>query len=159
MYGSTHVPMYPCTHGTAGCSRSSVRPDRTPRSQHRRRRRSGRRDGRTSSEMMRCRRSRRAQHTGSTSAGDVFFLQISRSMPTANAEDPCRYQGASRRASPRPFRCRSPTRSGRRRSPSACAEKLSKNRKVVQLLSQGSVHRKCVSRLMVYRRAHRQASV
>ena len=71
-------------------------------------------------------------HTMPTSAQRIFFnnifLTISRSVPTANAEDPRRSQGTERRVSPRPFRCRPPTRSGPRHSPSACAEKLLKKK-------------------------------
>ena len=33
----------------------------------------------------------------------VFFFNISRCIPTANAEDLCRFEGTSRRVSPRPF--------------------------------------------------------
>ena len=53
--------------------------------------------------------------------GDLFFAPI-RSMPTANAEDPCRSEGTQRRIPPRPFPCHPPIRSSPRRSPSACAE-------------------------------------
>ena len=52
------------------------------------------------------------------------FFSASRSMPTANAEDPCRSQGTKRRVSPRPFRQHPPIRSSPRCSPSACAEKV-----------------------------------
>ena len=55
-----------------------------------------------------------------------FFFSRSRSTPTANTEDPCRSVGTDRRVSPRPFRRYPLIRSSPRRSPSACAEKLSK---------------------------------
>ena len=47
-------------------------------------------------------------------------------MPTANAEDPSRFEGIQRRDAPRPFRRHPPIRSSPRRSPSAYAEKLLK---------------------------------
>ena len=49
-------------------------------------------------------------------------FSISRSMPTANAADPCRAEGAQRRVSPRSFRRYPPIRSSPRHPPSACSE-------------------------------------
>ena len=43
------------------------------------------------------------------------FFSVSRSTPTANADDRCRSEGTQRRISPRLFRCHPPTRSVPRR--------------------------------------------
>ena len=60
------------------------------------------------------------------STGLLPFFLISRSMPTANAEDPRRSEGTQRRVTPRPFfsDATPSIRSTPRRSPSACAEKV-----------------------------------
>ena len=75
-------------------------------------------------EMQAEKRPKRFPQTFSTlEAERDFFFAASRSMPTANAEDPRRSEGTDRRVSPDAF----PTPTLRselapRRSPSACAE-------------------------------------
>ena len=60
---------------------------------------------------------------------DAFFLKTARSTPTANAEDPCRSEGQlmTRRSGPIPAPP-SDHDPAPQRWPSACAEKVAKNR-------------------------------
>ena len=57
-----------------------------------------------------------------------FFFSISRSMPTANADDPCRSEGTSMRVSPRPFRRHPPIRSSRSAFAVGMRRRVVKNR-------------------------------